>query len=177
MRTLTLAALAALAVGGCHRHSHDDPASTWYVTYGNGHPLAATPDDGFIVDQENDLAARINNHRVSIGVPALIDQGILRDAARAHSIHMAMHGFTGDINPEGDSPADRLDALGVAFSSVGENVVYDWDDAFDVYWEMINDPGMHANIDDPNFWYFGVGYEHDAGSFWNDYWTVKFREP
>ncbi len=75
MRTLTLAVLAALAVGGCHRHSHDDdPASNWYVTYGNGHPLAATPDDGFIVDQENDLATRINNHRVSISVPALIDR-------------------------------------------------------------------------------------------------------
>jgi uncharacterized protein YkwD len=177
MKTIVAAAALAL-IAGCHRHHFvDDPPSPWYATYGNGHPLAASPGSGFIVSQESDLASRINNHRASIGLPALIDQGQLRDLSRAHSIHMAIHGFESDINPEGDSPADRLDAMGIGYAAVGENVVYDWSDPADAYWEMINDPGMHANIDDPSFWYFGAGYEHDSGSIWNDYWTVIFREP
>ncbi len=177
MRTTLMIATLAILAGCHHHHDVDDPPASWYITYGNGHPLAASPDDGFIVSQESDLASRINNHRVSNGIPALIDQGSLRDVARAHSIHMAIHDFESDINPEGDSPADRADAAGIGFSALGENIVYDWADASDAYWEMINDPGMHANIDDPNFWYFGVGYEHDSGSYWNDYWTVMFREP
>ncbi len=180
---LTAAALiAALGAPGCHVHEDDHDTDivvggAWYITYGNGHPIAASTTDPFILSRESDLLSYVNNHRVSMGVAALIDSGAMRDVARAHSIHMSIGDFTGLVNPEGDDPGDRADIAGIAWSIYAENIEYDWSDPYDVYLEWLASPGMHANIDDPDFVYAGVGYEHESESIWNDYWTMDFRRP
>ena len=187
MRAATIMALAGwAAVGGCHDHDgwdhHDtgvvyDPGSTWYYRYENGHPLAVSTTEPAILAGENALADRINDHRVAIGEAALIDDSALRDLARAHSIHMARYDFTGSVNPEHDDPGERAEKVGIPWSEFAENIVYEHDDPDDVYHHMINSPWMHDHIDDPRFVSFGVGYEHDASSWYNDYWTVDFLEP
>lgn len=176
--TLTLAGAALLLVG-CHDHRDhtDSPPSSWYLVYGNGHPIAASPTEGWMLDEETHLLDHINAHRVSIGLNALIDHGVMRDLARAHSIHMAVHGFESSLNPEGDDPGDRADIAGLFWSAYAENVVYGENDAHDAFDAMLASPGMHAVIDDPFWVYAGAGYEHDASSWWDDYWTVDFREP
>src|SRR5262245_28692978 len=137
MRTTACIALAAaLLAGGCHhrRHHFDvvyDPGATWYYRYDNGHPLAATSTDPFILAAENDLLNRINSHRVANGRSALVDEPATRDLARAHSIHMAIHDFTGNVNPEGDDPGDRADHVGIAWTDFAENVVFGETDAAD----------------------------------------------
>ncbi len=179
MKTAVCIALSGLLIG-CHDHDYDvvnDPASSWYYRYDNGHPLAASSSESQILAAEEDLISRINAHRVAIGKPALIDDPGLRDLARAHSIHMARHDFTWSVNPEGDDPGDRADNVGIPWTEFAENVVFDLQDPGDAYHEMTADPWMHDHIDDSRFTSFGVGYEHDASSWHNDYWTVDFREP
>ena len=140
---LVLAGIVAVGFAGCHHHHDGDapPGATIYVAYGNGHPLAASSSDAFIVSSESVLADRINNHRVANGLPALIDSGSLRDLARAHAIHMAIHGFEGSVNPEGDAPGDRADAVGISWSAIAEHIDYGSSDPDDVYYSMINNPG------------------------------------
>jgi uncharacterized protein YkwD len=178
MKNTILAAALALLLAACHDHDHDDdPMPGGYLVYGNGHPIQASTSDGWILSNELELRDLINNHRVAIGIPALIDSGPLRDLARAHSIHQAVHGFTGSVNPEGDAPGDRADIAGIPWTAFGENVVWDRSTASGAFSDMRASPGMHDNIDDPAFVFFGTGYEHDSSSSWNDYWTVDFREP
>ncbi|MBI2932213.1 MAG: CAP domain-containing protein [Planctomycetes bacterium] len=180
MRTTTIAALLAGALCGCHDHgdsavSHS--ADVWYVRYDNGHPVAAASSDAYILSHENELFALVNDHRVAMGLPALIHEGRTRDVARAHSIHMSIGDFTGLVNPEGDDPGDRADLAGLSWTTYAENIEYDLHSPFDVCSEWLASPGMHDNIDDPHVTHAGVGFEHDAESMWNDYWTMDFRRP
>ena len=182
MKKLMMMAAATAALSACHGDPHDGPgvvytSGPWYIQYENGHPIAADTTDPSILAQEDDLLDRINDHRVSIFLPALVEDSAMRDVARAHSIHMAMAGFTGFVNPEGDDPGMRADIAGIPWSAYAENIGYGWSCACDVMDEWLAAPGMHANIDDPHFVYAGVGYEHDSSSFWDDYWTADFRRP
>jgi len=181
MRTLTIAAMAAAALAaGCGGHDDGDDiitGSPWYITYGNGHPIAASSSDPHVLDHEDDLLALVNGHRVSIGLPALISSGPQRDVARAHSIHMAIGDFTGLTNPEGHDPGERADIAGIPWTIYAENIEYGVHDADDVFSNWLGNTGQHDNIDDPDFVYAGVGYEHDSSSIWNNYYTMDFRAP
>lgn len=180
-RIALTAALVAAAFSGCHDDHHHGPEDcgcvVYLMTYSNGHPITASTSDSFTLSQETSLLSYVNGHRVAIGVPALIDDGLMRDAARAHSIHMAFGAFSGETNPEGDDSADRADLAGVVWSMYYEAREYAWDHPSDVYAEFLADSGTHAIIDDPAFVYAGVGYEFDPASFWGDYWTMDFRAP
>ena len=176
---LAILAVAAVAFPGCHAHIDDDDCgcANWYLTYPNGHPIAASTSSSFVLGQETALLSMVNSHRVAMGIPALIDDGLMRDVARAHSIHMAIGDFTGETNPEGDDAADRADLAGVVWSMYYEAREYGWDHPADVYADFLSDSGTHAIIDDPAFIYAGVGYEFDPDSIWGDYWTMDFRAP
>jgi uncharacterized protein YkwD len=181
MRHAILAlALAGAAVSGCHDHDdHDDviTGSPWYITYGNGHPIAASSSDPVILPRETELMGYVNDHRVALGAPALIEHGLMRDLARAHSIHMSISGFTSTVNPEGDGPGARATIAGLPWTMYAENIEAGVSSAWNVYQEWAADSWTHDHIHDPNFTHAAVGYEHDSSSTWNSYWTMDFRRP
>lgn len=184
MKHATLVLALAIAAAGCHDHDHGDhhhdtavlhTVGPWYVRYDNGHPLAADSTDPFIRTPEEELFNLVNAHRVARGIPPLIHDEDMRDVARAHSIHMSIADFTGTINPEGDAPDDRASLVGIPWTDYAENIAYGLEDPGDVFDEWMSFSGYHDNVDDPTFTHAGVGYEHDAESIWNDYWTMDFR--
>ncbi len=182
MRTLTITMIVTGAViGGCGGGGGSDGGgpivSPWYITYSNGHPIAASTSDGHVLAHENELFNLVNNHRASIAVPALINSESTRDVARAHSIHMAIGDFVGFVNPEGDDPGERSIKAGIGWTIYAENIEFGFHDARDVFENWLSSSGAHANIDDHDFVYAGVGYHSDSASIWDDYYTMDFRTP
>ena len=60
------------------------------------------------VVNESDVAAMINFDRVKAGASSLGYETALADVARAHSEDMAARNFFSSINPDKESPADRV---------------------------------------------------------------------
>ena len=103
-----LAVLGIMAVAGCHQDHHGGSAyDPWYITYSNGHPIAAEAENAWVLDQEDEMVDLINMDRAMMGLNVLIHSPSISDVARAHSIHMAAGNFEGSYNPEGDGPVDR----------------------------------------------------------------------
>ena len=136
-----LAVLGIMAVAGCHQDHHGgsiyDP---WYITYSNGHPIAAEAESTWVLDQEDEMIDLINMDRAMMGLNVLIRSPLISDVARAHSIHMAAGNFEGSYNPEGDGPADRAAIAGFYFNRYGQNVSAGFSDSVDVFnnWMMIS---------------------------------------
>ena len=167
--------LGILAVGGCHGDVYTGSAhDPWYITYGNGHPIAAKAESSYVLNKEHDMADLINLDRTLMGLNALVLSPGISDVARAHSIHMAAADFEGTFNPEGDGPADRAILAGFFFTRYEENISAGTADHVEVFnnWMMI--PAMHDNLHDPFMDRMGVGYEEDSWTTFGSYWTVDF---
>jgi uncharacterized protein YkwD len=172
-----LAILGIMAVAGCHQDRHGGGGSAhdpWYITYSNGHPIAAEAESNYILDHENEMIDLINVDRALTGLNVLVQSPDISDVARAHSIHMAISDFEGAYNPEGDGPEDRADLAGFFFTRYGENTSAGLFDPVDVFnnWMLI--PGMHDNLHDFSWDWIGCGYEEDVFSTFGHYWTVDF---
>ncbi|MFN3609443.1 MAG: CAP domain-containing protein, partial [Hyphomonas sp.] len=76
-------------------------------------PCLARPPGGF--DFEESLEARfldlVNEARAEAGLAPLQMRPELTDAARLHSLDMAVNGFFGHVGPDGRGPGDRIAAL------------------------------------------------------------------
>lgn len=76
-------------------------------------PCLAQPPGGFAF--EEDLEARfldlVNEARADADLPPLTMRRELTDAARLHSLDMAVNGFFGHVGPDGRGPGDRIAAL------------------------------------------------------------------
>lgn len=76
-------------------------------------PCLARPPGGYAFEET--LEARfldlINAERKAAGLPALKLRTDLRDAARLHSLDMAVNGFFGHVGPDGRGPGERIAAL------------------------------------------------------------------
>ena len=167
--------LGILAVAGCHGDIHTGSAhDPWYISYGNGHPIAAEAESSWVLDQEHEMADLINYDRALMGLNVLVHSPAISDVARAHSIHMAAGNFEGNFNPEGDGPVDRAILAGFYFSRYEENISAGASDPVEVFnnWMMI--PAMHENLHDYSWDRMGVGYEEDPWSTYESYWTVDF---
>lgn len=76
-------------------------------------PCLANPPAGYAFDEalESRFLELINAERKAAGLPALKLRTDLRDAARLHSLDMAVNGFFGHVGPDGRGPSERIAAL------------------------------------------------------------------
>lgn len=76
-------------------------------------PCLDRPPAGYAFDEtlESRFLELINAERKAAGLPALKLRPELRDAARLHSLDMAVNGFFGHVGPDGRGPSDRIAAL------------------------------------------------------------------
>lgn len=128
----------------------------WYVgdTYGN----ALEPHDGNEGSWAQQVATLVNQERAAQGLAALLVDAGATQAAKAHAEDMAGRGFFAHTTPEGWSPADRLQLLGVTgYSSVGENIAAGQPTPQDVMTAWMNSSGHRANILHPSYTHIGVG--------------------
>ena len=117
-------------------------------------PLAPEVD---LDPQVEQFLSLLNAHRADVGCSVLTWNGAVAEVAQAHSVDMATRSFFSHINPDGDTPFDRLSEAGVAFSSAGENIAHGYATAEAVLAGWLNSPGHRANIENCSFTHHGVG--------------------
>ncbi len=109
---------------------------------------------------------------------ALLWHETLTQAARLHSLDMGENGFFDHVNPDGEAPWDRVEALGYTnWALIGENIAAGDSTAEGVMNGWMNSDGHCANIMDPNFTQIGVGLAEVPSSDYVYYWTQVFATP
>lgn len=82
------------------------------------------PYSGIRIDKksENEMVELVNKERGAVGLNKLLISQELIQVARVHGIDMWKRQYFAHINPDGESPFDRLDKYGVEYLSAGENL-------------------------------------------------------
>jgi len=103
---------------------------------------------------------RVNRIRREHGLAPLAADERLAAVARRHSEDMARRGYLDHVDPEGRRPADRIEAAGIDYRLVGENVVRtrgadDFGEAAVRSW--MESTGHRANVLHAAYTHTGVG--------------------
>jgi uncharacterized protein YkwD len=109
------------------------------------------------------FAQLMNDHRMSMGCPALEWNEEVAAVAQAHSEDMVARDFFSHTNPDGDSPFDRLQAAGIGYSAAAENIAYGYHTPEAVLDAWLGSPGHRANIENCSLTEHGVGLD---GTLW-----------
>jgi uncharacterized protein YkwD len=110
----------------------------------------------------------VNLHRGSIACPSLQWHDGLADVAQSHSEDMAQRSFFGHVNPDGESPFDRMRRAGIQWvGPAGENLALARNSATDVLRLWLGSEGHRANLEDCRYGFHAVGLS-------DGYWTHLF---
>lgn len=143
-----------------------------------GHPLLLPTDDPGTLAFETELLRLVNEHRVLLGLHALVEDVELGDAARAHSAHMIEHRFFSHVAPEGWEPGERLNRAGIAWEAMGENIGAGYATPEEAFHGWMSSPEHREAIESPEWTHTGVGYALDGAPGEEfphaHYWTQIF---
>jgi len=89
----------------------------------------------------------------------------LAKVARRQARHMLEHDYFAHVDPNGTGPSDRVDAAGIPWTAVGENIA--WHGSVGSAHAAFMDeppfqPNHRATILDPRFTHLGVGTVRDG---------------
>ncbi|MET8907281.1 CAP domain-containing protein [Micromonospora sp. NPDC004551] len=115
----------------------------------------------------------VNQERAKAGCKALTVDDKLMLAAQRHSQDQADHKTMSHDGSDGSDVGDRLDRVGYAWRSYGENVAWNQQSPAAVMDAWMNSPGHRANILNCSFTEIGVGVARSNGP----YWTQDFGTP
>jgi uncharacterized protein YkwD len=102
--------------------------------------------------------------------------GTLANVALGHASDMAEKNYFEHVDPAGQSPADRVRAVGYSEKLVGENIAYGPKSVDEVVQGWLDSPGHCENIMDPRFVEMGIGLApgHVKRGL---YWVQVLAEP
>ena len=108
--------------------------------------------------------------------PPVTLSGTLANVARGHASDMAEKNYFEHVDPAGQSPADRVRAVGYSEKLVGENIAYGPKSVDEVVQGWLDSPGHCENIMDPRFVEMGIGLApgHVKRGL---YWVQVLAEP
>lgn len=98
--------------------------------------------------------------------PALQLSGVLAGVALGHAVDMADHGYFEHTDRSGESPADRVRAVGYKERLVGENIAYGTESIDETVQGWLDSPDHCENIMDPRFAEMGVADAAGRGLYW-----------
>lgn len=116
------------------------------------------------------FAARLDQHRRSVGCAPLIWHAQASAVAERHSRDMHARGYFSHTSPEGLTPFDRLTRAGIHYSTAGENIARGYADADAAFAGWLKSPGHRASIENCAFTHQGLGRQ-------GDHWTHVFLTP
>jgi uncharacterized protein YkwD len=116
----------------------------------------------------------VNSERAKAGCGALTNDSRLASAAQKHSADMASNNYFSHTSQNGDEMADRIDASGYKWRSIGENIAKGQATPAAVMQAWMNSSGHRANILNCGFRNIGVGLAYDGRS---PVWTQDFGTP
>ncbi len=132
---------------------------------------------------EIDTVTLINQERQNNGgLPPLMIDLRLVEAARLHSLDMATNNFFSHTGSDGSQFWQRIQWAGYFFSWASENIAAGYATPADVVDGWMNSPGHRANILDTNVTEIGLGYIFDPSDAplpgypfpFYSYWTTDF---
>jgi uncharacterized protein YkwD len=109
--------------------------------------------------------------------PPLLPSATLASVAAGHAADMAEHDYFEHEDRAGQTPADRVRAVGYGEKLVGENIAYGPRTAEDVVQGWLDSPGHCENLMDPRFTQMGVAFAPGRGSKHGLYWVQDLVEP
>ena len=126
---------------------------------------------------EQAIVNLVNQVRQQNGIGALTVNAKLVQAAKIHANDMATLNIMAHDLPGAALPSliDRARYVGYQYSSMGENIAYNFPDATSVMNAWMNSPGHRANILDPSYTEIGVGIALDSQG--SPYYCQVFGSP
>ena len=117
--------------------------------------------------EEAKILELVNAERIRLGEPALKASGRLGLASRSHSYDMAVRGYFSHDGPSGDTPAERLESLGVGYRELAENIYTERSGDLNGLPERavagwLHSPEHRANMLAPGFRETGIGVSRTA---------------
>jgi uncharacterized protein YkwD len=120
---------------------------------------------------EAEIFTLVNQERARAGLPPFSHETALRNVARQHSIDMVAKTYFDHNSPDGKTPANRLTAANIGFSSWAENIRWvsaprisvAQDLMYEANTGWMNSSGHRANILNPNLTQLGVGVYLNPG--------------
>ena len=129
------------------------------------------------IDRSN-FAAEVfrltNIERANEGLSAFTWCNTLAAAAHAHSVDMGRNQFMSHTGSDGSTLRSRIDATGISWRAIAENVAQGQTTPEEVVAAWMNSPGYRANILNPNLTRLGVGFYHTPDARFRTSWTQKF---
>lgn len=116
----------------------------------------------------------VNEERAKEGLKPLVLNDALCAVAQQHCDDMAARGFFDHINPDGESPFDRMDNYGIWYMAAGENIAAGQRSPESVMESWMNSPGHRANILSSDYGEIGIAYTY--GGSYGVYWTQCFAD-
>lgn len=125
-------------------------------------------------ETEQEVLELANAERKKAGLPPLRPSVLLMKAARKHTEEMARRGtLNHELNGQG--PAQRVSALGYAWSQVGENIAHGQRTPAEAMNSWMNSSGHRANLLSSGYSEIGIGVAPGADG--RLYWTTVFAAP
>ena len=119
-----------------------------------------------------ELLLLTNMARANAGLPSLIWNATLAEAAAAHCADMAERGYFSHDTPEGVTPLDRLRLRGVLCGIVAENIAAGQPDPATVFTGLMESLHHRDNILAPDVTELGIGFAR--GGIYGIYWAQEF---
>ena len=115
--------------------------------------------------------------RLFAPAPPLALSVTLTNVAFGHAADMAEHGYFEHRDLNGQSPADRVRAVGYREKLVGENIAYGPKTLEEVVQGWLDSPGHCENMMDPRFVEMGIAYAPGHTGRHGLYWVQVLAEP
>ncbi|MFD6564935.1 CAP domain-containing protein [Micromonospora profundi] len=128
---------------------------------------------GTVSAQAREVVDLVNAERAKAGCKALSIDDKLMTAAQRHSQDQADHKNMSHTGSDGSNPGVRLDRVGYAWRTYGENVAWNQQSPASVMNAWMNSTGHRKNILNCAFTEIGVGIASSNGP----YWTQVFAAP
>jgi uncharacterized protein YkwD len=153
---------------------HPTPAVAVAAAPGPSAPLASRA-----LQLVNEVRARGTRcgSRTFAPVAPITLSGTLAGVASGHASDMAMHDYFQHEDLAGNSPADRVRAVGYRERLVGENIAYGPESVEEVVQGWLDSPGHCENIMDPRFAEMGIAYAAGRSARRGLFWVQVLAEP
>jgi uncharacterized protein YkwD len=115
--------------------------------------------------------------RLFAAAPPLVLSGTLANVAFGHAADMAEHDYFEHRDLNGQSPADRVRAVGYREKLVGENIAYGPKSVEEVVQGWLDSPGHCENIMDARFAEMGIASAAGRSGRHGLYWVQVLAEP
>ncbi len=144
---------------------------------GEGPTITFAPGPGVsaeVLALEQLAHSMINDERDRDGDAPLTMRDDLRRVARAHSEDMIARNFFDHTNPDNENPWDRMRAVGISWSSAGENIAWNnYSNQAEIAIQgWMNSTGHRNNILNGGFTHTGMGVAFDGAG--GAYFTQVF---